>query len=52
MMNNSVYGKAMENLRKKINPRLINNAKDCMKYTSNFAAIHKIKLVEALDKPI
>ena len=31
---NSVYGKTMENLGKRINLRLINNAKDFLKYTS------------------
>ena len=31
-MINSVYGKTMENLRKRINVRLVNNAKDCLKY--------------------
>ena len=30
---NSVYGKTMENLRKMINVRSINNAKDFLKYT-------------------
>ena len=33
-MINSVYGKSMENLRKRINVRLDNNAKDYTKYTS------------------
>ena len=33
-MNNSVYGKNMEELRKRINARLVNNAKDYTKYTS------------------
>ena len=28
LMINSVYGKAMENLRKRINMRLVNNAED------------------------
>ena len=33
-MINSVYGKAMENLQKRINLRLVNNEKDFLKYTS------------------
>ena len=61
---NSVYGKTMENLRKKINVRLVNNEKDFLKYTSKptyithnilgkyYAAIHEIKPVLMLDKPI
>ena len=32
LMNNSVYGKTIENLRKKINVRLINNSKDYKKH--------------------
>ena len=31
---NSVYGKTMENLRKRMNVRLVNNEKDFLKYTS------------------
>ena len=34
LMINSVYDKTMENLRKRINVRLINNEKDFLKYTS------------------
>ena len=34
LMINSVYGKTMENLRKRINVRLVNNKKDFLKYTS------------------
>ena len=34
LMINSVYGKAMENLQKRINLRLVNNEKDFLKYTS------------------
>ena len=63
-MINSVYEKTMENLRKRINARLINNAKDFLKYTSrptyithnifgkDYAAIHEIKPVLILNKPI
>ena len=64
LMINSVYGKAMENLRKRINVRFVNNEKDFLKYTSrpidathklfekDFAAIHEIKPVLMLYKPI
>ena len=42
-MINSVYGKTMENLRKRINVRLVNAAEDFLKYTSKPAyIIHKI----------
>ena len=63
-MNNSVYRKTMENLRKRINVRLVNNAKDYEKYVSkpsfvsqmifikNFVATHEIKPILKLDKPI
>ena len=64
LMINSVYGKTMENLRKRINVRFVNNKKDFLKYTSkptyvthklfdkDFAAIHEIKPVLMLNKPI
>ena len=64
LMINSAYGKTMKNMRKRINARLVNNAKDYTKYTSksssasqkifskNFVTIHEIKLVLTLDKPI
>ena len=64
LMINSVYGKTMENLRKRINVRFVNNKKDFLKYKSrptyvtlklfnkNFAAIHEIKQVLVLNKPI
>ena len=63
-MINSVYGKTMENLRKRINVRFVSNKKDFLKHTSkptyvthklfnkNFAAIHEIKQVLVLNKPI
>ena len=34
LMIDSVYGKIMENLRKRINVRLVNNEKEFFKYTS------------------
>ena len=63
-MINSVYGKTMENLRKRINVRLVNNEKDFLKYTSrpthithkifgkNYAAIYEIKPALTFNKPI
>ena len=56
-MINSVYGRPMENLRKRIHVRLVNNENCFLKYTSwpthithkifgrNYAAIHKNKPV-------
>ena len=64
LMINSVYGKTMENLRKRINVRLIDNAEDFLKHISkptyithkifgkDYAAIHEIKPVLILKKPI
>ena len=64
LMISSVYGKTMENLRKRINVRLVNNEKDLLKYTSrptyvthklvdkDYAAVHEIKPVLMLNKPI
>ena len=64
LMINFVYGKTMENLRKRINVRSVINEKDFLKYTSrptyvtyklfdkDFAAIHEIKPVLTLNKSI
>ena len=64
LMSNSVYGKTMENLRKSINVRLVNNAEDFLKYTikptyithkmfgKDYAAIQEIKPVLILNKLI
>ena len=61
---NSIYGKTIENLRNRIIVRLVNNEKDFLKYTSRptyvthklfderYAAIHEIKPVLVLNKPI
>ena len=43
---NSVYGKTIENLRKRINVRLVNNAKDFLKYTKT----NKMLLINYLIK--
>ena len=62
-MNNAIFGKTVEILRKKISVKLINYAKDSVRYISkpnfvsqkifskNFVAIHEIKPVLTLNKP-
>ena len=64
LMVNSVFGKAMENLRKRICVERINNAKDYAKcvsrpsfvsqkiFSKNFVAVHRTKPVLTLNKPI
>ena len=54
-MNNSVFGETLENLRKKIGAKLVNNSKDYVRcisklsfvsqkiFSKNFVAIHEIK---------
>ena len=63
-MINSVYGKTIENLRKRIYVRLVNNEKNFLKYTSrptyvthkifdkDYAAIHETKLILILNKSV
>ena len=62
LMINSVYGKTMENLRRRINVRLVNDKKNFLKHTSrptyithklvdkDYAAAHEIKPVLMLNK--
>ena len=64
LVNNSAYGKARENLRKRVIVRLVNNAEDYKKYvckpsfvsqkifSKNFVTINEIKKVLTLDKPV
>ena len=63
-MNNSVFGKSLENLRKTTGAKLFNNAKDYVRsiskpsfisqkiFSKNFVAIHEIKPFLTLNKPI
>ena len=63
LLNNAVYGKTMENMRKIIKIRITTNEKDFLKYSSraayishifgkNLVAIHEKKETVKLSKPI
>ena len=64
LSNNSVYCKAMENMRKRIKMGVVKNAKDFIRYSSrptcvnwkvfesNLAAVHETKISLILNKPI
>ena len=62
-MNNAVYGKTMENLRNRIDVKLVSNKRDYLKWTSKLSymshkvfdndlvAIRKNKVTLTLNKP-
>ena len=64
LMVNNIYGKTAENIRQRINVKMIKNSKVYSRYvgkpnfisqkifSKNFVAIHQIKSVLTLDKPI
>ena len=64
LMNNAVFGKTMENIRKRVNVKLITDEKKLIRYmsrptyvgskifTENLVAVHSLKEKLTLDKPI
>ena len=64
LLNNAVYPKTMENMRKRTKIRVVKNAKDFIKYSSrykcvnwkifknNLAAIHEKEISLTLNKPV
>ena len=64
LLNNCIYGKSIENIRKRINVKLINDKKAYQKcvnklnflsqkiFDKNFVAFHCSKAVLTLNKPI
>ena len=64
LLNNAVYGKTMENMRKRIKIRITTNEKDSLKYISrptyighkkfgeNLVVIHEKKELLTLNKPV
>ena len=63
LMNNSVFGKTIENLRKRVNVTLINDPKkllshcskptfvSCKIFNENLVAVHKLKTSQILNRP-
>ena len=63
LLNNSVFGKTMENIRKRVHVRLVTDQKKLSKlaskptfvnskiFSEDFVAVHKIKEILTLDRP-